>query len=55
MEVWAIIASVISAIGVVGSVIFAYITYNQKKSKTEIKNGEKSGTILTELGYIKTN
>lgn len=55
MEVWTIFASVLGAIGVISAIIFGYISFATNKRKNDNEHGEKSGTILTELGYIKAN
>lgn len=55
METWSVIASVLGALGVVSSIVFAYIAFSKGGKKDSSEAGEKNGVILTELGYIKAN
>lgn len=55
MEGWTIAVSVLGAVGTVCAIIFGYLAFTRGKSKDSTETGEKTGTILTELGYIKAN
>lgn len=44
----------ISVLGTISSVVFAYLAFSRGKRREDTKSGEHSGTILTEIGYIKT-
>lgn len=55
METWTIIASVLGAVGVICAILFAYLSFSDKKRQNDSESGAKNGTILTELGYIKAN
>ena len=49
---WNIIVGLVCT--VLGAVI-SYATFSRNKGKDDRSNGQQLGTVLTELGYIKTN
>ena len=49
---WNIIVRLICT--VLGAVI-SYATFSHNKGKDDRSNGQQLGTVLTELGYIKSN
>lgn len=49
-----IIFSIISALGVVGTILFAYMAFRKSDHADTKHSGERDGTILTEIGYIKS-
>lgn len=49
---WNIIVGLVCT--VLGAVI-SYVTFSRNKGKDDRSNGQQLGTVLTELGYIKSN
>lgn len=49
---WSIIVGLVCT--VLGAVI-SYVTFSHNKGKDDRSNGQQLGTVLTELGYIKSN
>lgn len=49
---WNIIVGLVCT--VLGAVI-SYATFSRSKGKDDRSNGQQLGTVLTELGYIKSN
>ena len=49
---WNIIVGLVCT--VLGAVI-SYATFSRNKGKDDRSNGQQLGTVLTELGYIKSN
>lgn len=49
---WNIIVGLVCT--VLGTVI-GYATFSRNKGKDDRSNGQQLGTVLTELGYIKSN
>lgn len=48
------IVAVIGVISTVCAIVFGYSAFNRNKKKDDSESGEKSGTVLTEIGYIKS-
>ena len=46
--------TVLSIVGTVSSVCFAYLAFARNRRKDDAGQGQHSGTILTEIGYIKS-
>ena len=46
--------AVLSACGTVSAVLFAYLAFARNRRRDESSQGQHSGTILTEIGYIKS-
>lgn len=47
----------VAALGVISTacaIVFGYAAFNRSRKKDDQGNGEKSGTVLTEIGYIKS-
>jgi len=44
---------IISAIGVVCTIIFAFLAFRRETKKIDNAAGTQTGTMLTEIGYIK--
>ena len=45
----------IGILGTLAAIVFAYVAYARGKSKDDHEEGKTSGTVLTEIGYIKAN
>lgn len=46
--------AILSVLGAVSSIAFAYLAFSRNKRHDDTKEGQHSGTILTEIGYIKS-
>lgn len=46
--------TIISVIGTISSILFAYLAFSRNKQQDNEKDGQHNGTILTEIGYIKS-
>ena len=46
--------TVISVVSTVCAIVFGYAAFNRNRRKDEEDDGKATGTILTELGYIKS-
>lgn len=44
----------LSVCGTVSSVLFAWLAFARNRRRDETSQGQHSGTILTEIGYIKS-
>lgn len=44
----------VGIVGVICTIIFAYISYQKGKTKDDRTEGREGGQVLTELGYIKS-
>lgn len=47
------ILTAVSAISTICAIIFGYAAFSRNKKKDDSDDGKATGTILTELGYIK--
>jgi len=45
---------VISVLGILSSIIFAYLGFFRNQKKEDLEGGKKDGVLLTEIGYIKS-
>lgn len=45
--------TVLSVISTVCAIVFGYIAFSRNKKKDDTDEGRSSGTMLTEIGYIK--
>lgn len=48
------IAVIVSVIGGIAGVVFGITTYSRNRKKDDSEDGQKTGMVLTELGYIKS-
>lgn len=48
------LVAAISVISTVCAILFGYAAFNRNRKKDDQAGGEKSGTVLTEIGYIKS-
>ena len=48
-----IILSALSAVSTLCAIVFGYVAFSRNKKKDDADDGKASGTILTEIGYIK--
>lgn len=49
-----ILSIVLGMIGTACAIVFGYSTYNRNRKTDNTLEGKSSGTILTEIGYIKS-
>jgi hypothetical protein len=49
-----ILATVIGAVGGVCAIVFGYTSYKRNQKADDSKSGKESGTLFTEIGYIKS-
>lgn len=49
-----ILATVIGAVGAVCAIVFGYTSYKRNQKTDDSKSGKESGTLFTEIGYIKS-
>lgn len=54
MEVFAICAGVLGVVGTLCAIIFGYAAFTRNRKKDESEEGKQDGTLLTEIGYIKS-
>ena len=46
--------SILAVVGTVCSIVFGYLAFTRNKTHDERGEGQQTGTILTELGYVKS-
>ena len=46
--------SILAVVGTVCSIVFEYLAFSRNKTHDERGEGQQTGTILTELGYVKS-
>lgn len=44
----------LSVISTVCAIVFGYVAFQRNKKKDDADEGKNTGTVLTELGYIKS-
>lgn len=49
-----ILSIVLGMIGTICAIVFGYSTYKRNQKSDDTSQGKSSGTILTEIGYIKS-
>lgn len=49
----AMLSTVLGILGTVCAIVFGFATYKRNKKTDDADEGKESGTILTEIGYIK--
>ncbi|MBE6012070.1 MAG: hypothetical protein E7234_05885 [Lachnospiraceae bacterium] len=54
MEEFNSLSAVISVVSTICAIVFGYSAFSRNRKKDEQEGGEKSGTVLTEIGYIKS-
>jgi len=50
----AILTAVIGAVGGLCAIAFGYATYKRNRKADDSSEGKESGTLFTEIGYIKS-
>ena len=48
------VLQIISVVGVISSVLFAYLAFSRNKGADRQAAGEQDGAMMAELGYIKS-
>lgn len=49
-----ILSAVLGLLGTVCAIVFSYSAFHRSRKKDDDNDGRESGTILTEIGYIKS-
>lgn len=49
------VLTAISVVSTICAIIFGYAAFSRNKKHDDSEDGERSGTVLTEIGYIKAN
>ena len=47
--------TIISVLGTVSSILFAFLAFRRNDKKDTKENGKNEGVILSEIGYIKSS
>ena len=50
----ALLATALGIMGTICAIVFGYATFKRNKKIDDSTEGKESGTILTEIGYIKS-
>lgn len=50
---WGTVGTIFGIVGVVLSAIFAYLAFNRNRKHDDKGDGQKLGTIQSDLGYVK--
>jgi len=53
MDVTIDVVSIIAILGTIGTIVFAFLTFRRNSHNDDENEGKMTGTILTELGYMK--
>lgn len=48
------VSSVFGVVGTVCAIFFGYFAFSRNKKKDDSEDGKQDGTLLTEIGYIKS-
>ena len=54
MNELAVVSTVLGILGTVCAIVFGLATYKRNRKKDDSDEGKQSGTVLTEIGYIKS-
>lgn len=49
-----VLATLLGILGTVCAIVFGYHAFSRNRKKDEEEEGKESGTLLTEIGYIKS-
>ena len=55
METVDIILSIISVIGVLSSILFAYLAFHRNAKGDSKQSGKNEGVLISDVGYIKSS
>lgn len=50
----AVLSTVLGVLGTVCAIVFGYHSFSRNRKKDEADEGKENGTLLTEIGYIKS-
>lgn len=50
-----IILSVISVVGTLSSILFAYLAFRRNEKSDSKKDGKSEGVLISDVGYIKSS
>lgn len=54
MNELAVVSTVLGILGTFCAIVFGLATYKRNRKKDDSDEGKQSGTVLTEIGYIKS-
>lgn len=55
MDISTIVLSIISIIGTLSSILFAYLAFKRSDNKEHNQIGKSEGVLLSDVGYIKSS
>ncbi len=55
METTNIVLSILSVIGTLSSILFAYLAFKRNDKHDTRKDGKSEGVLLSDVGYIKSS
>ena len=50
----AVVSALLGVLGTVCAIVFSYAAFSRERKKDESEEGKQDGTLLTEIGYIKS-
>lgn len=54
MDALAVVSTTLGILGTVCAIVFGLTTYKRNQKKDDSDEGKQNGTVLTEIGYIKS-
>ncbi len=54
MNALAVVSTILGILGAVCAIVFGLTTYKRNQKKDDSDEGKQNGTVLTEIGYIKS-
>lgn len=55
MDGTSIVLTIISVLGTISSILFAYLAFRNNDKKEHKSEGKNEGVVLSEIGYIKSS
>lgn len=55
MDIATIILSIISVLGTISSITFAYLAFKRNNKKDDKSEGKTHGVLISDIGYIKSS
>lgn len=54
MDQLTVVSSLLGVLGTVCAIVFGYAAFSRGRKKDDSEEGKQDGTLLTEIGYIKS-